>query len=110
MGYALDLARVLPDEHALYILDRAEQGVLLIFQRALADTGYALVGLKLDKNKIRPVGKNVECLDICDFHGCILQLYFKFGIVLRDKDALAAVPETNAWHHLAALYRTMARG
>ena len=38
MGYALDLARVLPDEHALYILDRAEQGIFLIFQRALADT------------------------------------------------------------------------
>ncbi len=65
----LDASRVLPDDKATHILDRADDAFSFPFERRLAPAVQPrFVRLDFDENPIAHVRVDDDSGDICDFH------------------------------------------
>ena len=64
----LNVERVLVDEQARQLLDRADHGKLFAFQRRLAYPFNPFVGIDLDKDIVAVTKVNHKGFDISDFH------------------------------------------
>src|SRR5262249_20132026 len=80
----LDVARVLAQDRAGALLDRAEHGKLLAFERGFADAADALVGVDADEDEVGAVRGAANLFDFSDLHDPILPPESRCGSILNN--------------------------